>query len=98
MACKRCGNCCVDFSVFGVYSDNESEFLRKHSFLERVGLRNPYSEKPIPIFRCRRLLRIDNNTRVCSDYENRPDFCHNHPASERSRSIGCTAEVVLEPV
>lgn len=97
MACRKCGHCCVDFSVFGVYSDNESEFLRKYSFMESSGLRNPYSERPVPIFRCTRLVKV-GDTKVCSDYENRPNFCRNHPASERTRSIGCTAEIVLEIV
>lgn len=97
MACKKCGNCCVNFSVFGVYSDNKNEFLTKYPFLEYLGLRNPYSERPVPIFRCKRLVRV-GNTRVCSDYEDRPNFCQNHPASERTRSVGCTMEIVLKTV
>jgi Fe-S-cluster containining protein len=89
--CKMCGRCCTDFSVCGVYLNQEKEFLKEYPFLRHSGLRYPYSKNPVPMFRCSRLVNLGNGKKICSDYENRPEFCRNHPVSERTRSLGCTA-------
>jgi len=96
MSCKKCGNCCVDFSVSGIGLYQMRDFLKEHPFLSYSGLSGLEIDKPVPKFKCSRLITLDNGLRVCSDYDNRPDFCRNHPSSEMTKFVGCTAEIVLE--
>ncbi len=95
MVCKKCGCCCVDFSVCGVGFHNKEEFLNKFPFLEYSGIQGLEIDRPRPTFRCTRLVSKGDGTRVCSDYKNRPEFCRNHPKTERTRSIGCTAPITV---
>lgn len=96
MACRKCGDCCFDFSVFGVNLYNKDSFLKKYPFLYYSGLSGLEIDRPVPVFRCSRLVVTIDGSRICSDYENRPNFCRNHPSSERTRSVGCTADIVSE--
>lgn len=96
MACRKCGDCCVKFSVFGVSLYNKDSFLKKYPFLSYAGLSGLEIDRPVPVFDCSRLTIEIDGTRVCSDYKNRPNFCRNHPSSERTRSVGCTAFIVSD--
>jgi len=89
MECNRCGCCCVEFSVPRITIYNYNIFLKKYPFLGVV--RWGGTEKlMVPVFVCDRLVQGENDTRICSDYLNRPDFCSCFPEKGQPRPATCS--------
>ena len=102
-ACQHSGNCCRNLMIVnngvplhdaGVFA--EAKQTKPHVY-NRFFPKNQTKTGRITGYDCHCLTR-DN---YCNDYENRPKFCHNYPASafltEGKLLEGCGYHIALKP-
>jgi len=89
MNCNMCGACCTRFSVPRISIYNYRDFLKTHTFLEVIDWGGT-DKCMIPVFKCTRLKPGPNNTQICSNYRNRPDFCVAFPQTGQRKPAMCS--------
>ena len=64
--CRKCGECCTDYTIYGVLDEEMFEFLKAHYAVKElydIGFTIPH--------RCKML----DESNLCKIYENRPKKC-----------------------
>lgn len=87
--CKKCGQCCRGFRIPGFRSEDWLQVKALYPFLRKRYTATPWGIQVV--WDCTRLVSDGNGCMICSDYNNRPQFCKAFPETNKKQPTpeGC---------
>ncbi len=82
MSCKRCGMCCLPYSIQMTKNDDAGRWLTYHGLIIQAG-----DDEHMILHgqsKCHMLVMKDDGTTACGCYADRPDICKKY-ACERAK-------------